>query len=259
MIKVPRRKAKQKVAPDDMNMLEHMIELRSRLIRAVYVLVACVIFVWIFNEPIFGFLSEPYCTIREDLGEDCVFLAKEPLTGFNVQLTVAGYGGFILALPFMLYQLARFVMPGLHPKERRMLYPFITGVVIFLLMGMAVSYWFMPRALDVLVNGFGGENFEPFFEPDRYLTFFVKMVLAFGLAFQTPVILVFLQAVGAVKTQTLRDNRRFAAVTVVIAGAIITPTGDPINLAIMVVPMYVFYEASMVIGGILTKRRARAE
>ncbi len=257
MIKLRRRKKDEKLSPDEMTMLQHLVELRSRLIKSAYVLVGCVIFVWIFNGPIFDFLIKPYCDLRLDLGKDCKFLAREPLTGFNVQLTVAGYGGFVLAMPFMLYQLARFVTPGLNSKERRMLYPFIAGVVLFLAMGMGVSYWFMPRALDVLVNGFGGDNFEPLFEPDRYLTFFVKMVLAFGVAFQTPVVLVFLQAVGAVKTQVLKDNRRVAVVAVVVVGAVITPTGDPINLAIMCVPMYFFYEASMLIGSVLTRRRAR--
>lgn len=239
----------------EMTMFEHLGELRTRLIRSVLAIVVGAVVVWLLFGPIFDTISEPYCAVRPE--DDCVFLATSPLSAFSTRLTLSGYGGIILALPVILYQLARFVLPGLYPNERRMLIPFVGASIVLLLMGIAISYWAMPRALDVLLD-FGGGRFEAFFAPQEYLGFFIKMVLAFGIAFELPVVLVFLQLAGILDPGTLRKNRRIALVLVVAGGALITPTGDPFNLAIIAVPMYVFYEISIIIGSRLTRsRRAR--
>lgn len=251
----------------DMSLVDHLGELRTRLIRSVIAVVLGAILVWFFFDPIFDFLSEPYCDLQsgelEELAEEAgvegdacrSFLITDPLEPFSVQLTLAGYGGLILALPVILYQLGRFVMPGLYPNEKKALIPFFIVAILLLGLGMTVAYLFLPRALDVLVNDFGSDRFEALFSPSRYLSFFVKMILAFGLAFELPLVLVFLQMVGAVKTATLRKNRRIAVVLVIILGAIITPTGDPFTLLVLSLPMYLFYELSMIIGGRLTKNR----
>lgn len=239
----------------EMTMFEHLGELRTRLIRSVLAVVVGAIVVWLLFGPIFDTISEPYCAVRPE--DDCVFLATSPLSAFSTRLTLSGYGGIILALPVILYQLARFVLPGLYPNERKMLIPFVGASILLLLLGIAISYWAMPRALDVLLD-FGGGRFEAFFAPQEYLGFFVKMVLAFGIAFELPVVLVFLQLAGILDPATLRKNRRIALVLVVAGGALITPTGDPFNLAIITVPMYLFYEISIIIGSRLTRsRRAR--
>jgi sec-independent protein translocase protein TatC len=114
--------------------------------------------------------------------------------------------------------------------------------------GMTLAYWFLPRALEVLVNDLGGDRFEAFFTADQYLSFLTKMILAFGIAFQLPVVLVFLQLVGLVQPETLKSNRRVAVIFVVVLAAIITPTGDPFTLGVLAVPMYLFYELSILIG-----------
>ena len=236
----------------EMTMFEHLTELRTRLIRSVLAIAVGAVVVWIFFEPIFDAITEPYCALRPE--DDCKFLALTPLAPFSTRLTLSGYGGLLLALPVVLYQLARFVLPGLYPSERRIVLPFLAASIALLLIGVAVAYWAMPRALSVLL-GFGGDRFEAFFAPTEYLGFFVKMVLAFGFAFELPVILVFLQLAGLVTTRTLRRNRRIAVVLVVVGGSILTPTGDPFNLVVIALPMYVFYELSMVIGGRLTRAR----
>jgi sec-independent protein translocase protein TatC len=237
----------------EMTMFEHLAELRSRLIRCVLAVVVGAVIVWLAFHPVFDLLARPYCNVRPE--DDCVFLATSPLTGFSTRLTLAGYGGMILALPVILYQLARFVLPGLYPSERKMLIPFVGASIVLLALGAGVAMWVMPRALNVLL-AFGGDRFEAFFAPSEYLGFFVKMVLAFGIAFELPVILVFLQVAGLVSTRTLRKNRRIAMVLVVVGGAIITPTGDPFNLMVIAIPMYLFYELSLLIGGRLTRARS---
>ncbi len=236
----------------EMPLLAHLVELRSRLIKCVVAVVVAAVLVGIFQTPIFEFLSEPYCNLRPE--NDCSFLVTDPLGEFNVLITLAGYGGVILAMPIILYQIARFVLPGLYPAEKRAVAPFVLGSVVLLFLGLLVGYVFLPRALEVLTS-IGSDRFENQFTPNNYLKFFVKMVLAFGLAFELPLILVFLQVVGIVTPETLRRNRRIALVAIVILGAVITPTSDPFNLAIVSIPMYVFFEISVVLGGRLTKGR----
>lgn len=246
------RSKEPKVAPDDLSLVGHLSELRTRLIRSVLAVIVAALVVWIFFDPVFTFLSEPYCDLRTE--EDCSFLVTDPLGEFNVRLTVSGYGGLILALPVILYQIGRFVLPGLYPHEKRVLAPFLIVSVGLLALGMLVAYLFLPRALQVL-SELGTDRFESFFTPNEYMSFFIKMLLAFGLAFELPLILVFLQLVGVMQTETLRRNRRIAVVVVVILGAIITPTGDPFTLLVLSAPMYLFYELSMIIGGRLTRNR----
>lgn len=256
-MKVPfRTSAEDEPAPGpagEMSLVDHLTELRTRLIRSLIAVVIGAIVVYAFNEQVFDFLSEPYCEIADV--DNCGFLVTKPLEPFSVTLSLSGYGGLILALPVIIYQLGRFVMPGLYSHEKKALLPFMAVSVILLFAGITLGYLFLPRALDVLTNDFGSERFETFFSPDEYLTFFIKMVLAFGLAFELPLILVFLQLAGVLQTQTLRDNRRIAVVCVVILGAVITPTGDPFTLLALSGPMYIFYEISMIIGGRLASKR----
>jgi len=247
------RKNDDEAPEPDLTIVGHLSELRSRLIKAILAVAIGAIVVFFFTGPIFDFLSEPYCDIRPT--DKCVFLATGPLDQFSVQLSLAGYGGVILALPVVLYQIGRFVLPGLYPHEKKIMIPFFVISVVLLALGMTVAYLFLPRALEVLGEFAGGDRFESFFNANEYLGFFTKMLLAFGLAFELPLILVFLQLVGVVQTQTLRQNRRIAVVVVVILGAIITPTGDPFTLLVLSAPMYIFYEISMIVGGRMTKNR----
>ena len=156
-----------------------------------------------------------------------------------------------------MYQLGKFVLPGLYPSERKVLLPFFAISVLLLALGMVAGYLLMPKALDVL-TGFGSDKFVELFSPKSYTSFFIKTLLAFGIAAELPLVLVFLQLVGVVKTETLKKNRRIAIVAVVILAAIVTPTGDPFMLSVLAVPMYLFYEISLIIGGRMTKRRQLA-
>ncbi|MEZ5228418.1 MAG: twin-arginine translocase subunit TatC [Acidimicrobiales bacterium] len=148
------------------------------------------------------------------------------------------------------------MLPGLYPNEKRAVLPFLAASILLLFAGVVTAYLFLPRSLEVLSNIGSEDRFAQFYTADQYLSFFIKMLLAFGIAFEFPLVLVFLQMTGIVQTATLRRQRRIALVLVVIAAAIITPTGDPFTLSVVGVPMYFFYEASLIIGGRLTKNRA---
>jgi sec-independent protein translocase protein TatC len=249
-----RRPRFRRPAESDMTLIGHLTELRTRLIRSVLAIVIGASVVYAFNGRIFGVLQRPYCELLANQGRNCIFLIQKPLENFSVTLSVAGYGGMILATPVILYQLARFVLPGLYPQEKRMLMPFITASVVLLLMGVAFGYFLMPKTLAVL-NSFGPSTFQPTFSPQEYFSFLIKMLLAFGLAAETPLVLIFLQLIGVLKPDTLKGNRRIAAVVVVFLAAIITPTGDPFTLLVVAIPMYFFYEISIIIGGRLVRNR----
>jgi sec-independent protein translocase protein TatC len=252
----------------EMSLLEHLTELRKRLIRSILAIVVGAIVVYIFKDQLLGFVSEPYCEFRQENasgdsgvlgsgGDPCGFLVTNPMESFSVVLTFAGYGGLMLAMPVVLYQIGRFVLPGLYPHEKKMLAPFVIVSAVLLALGMIGAYLLLPKALDVLL-GFGLDSFEPYYRPSEYLGFFIKMLFAFGFAAQFPLILVFLQMIGIVDPQTLSSNRRFAIVGVVILGAIVTPTGDPFMLSVISVPMYLSYEIAIVIGKRMVKRRSIA-
>lgn len=258
-MKNPIRRSKSAAAEPtpDMTLIGHLGELRTRLIRSVIAIVVGAIFVWVFFDPIFNFLADPYCDLKADQGEECDFLTTAPLDNFSVVVSLSGYGGLILALPVVMYQLGKFVLPGLYPSERKVLLPFFAISVLLLALGMVAGYLLMPKALEVL-TGFGSDKFIELFSPKSYTSFFVKTLLAFGIAAELPLVLVFLQLVGVVKTETLKKNRRIAIVAVVILAAIVTPTGDPFMLSVLAIPMYLFYEMSLIIGGRMTKRRQLA-
>jgi sec-independent protein translocase protein TatC len=244
-------------AESDMTLVGHLSELRTRLIRSVAAIVIGAIVVYIFKNQIFNVLEEPYCGPKEAAGEECEFLIRSPLESFNVMLAISGYGGLILSLPVIMYQLAKFVLPGLYPQEKRMLVPFVAASVFLLALGIGAGYLLMPKTLAVL-DSFGPETFVEQFSPKEYVSFFVKMLLAFGLAAELPLVLIFLQIIGVLRPDTLKRNRRIAGVVVIILAAVITPTGDPFTLLVLAVPMYLFYEISILVGGRLLKGRQPA-
>jgi sec-independent protein translocase protein TatC len=250
-----------------MTLVEHLTELRSRLIKCALAVAVGAVICWIFYDPIFRALIDPYCASLTDetrtatgalLGEDCRLLQTDPLEGFSVRLTIAGYGGLALAMPVILYQLWRFIAPGLYKHERRYALPFVlTGAALFLL-GGALAYWSVPRALEFL-NNIGGPNLIQVFSPKPYLSFMTKMIIAFGIGFEFPILLCFLQMAGVVTPGALSRARRYAAVGIVALVAVITPSGDPITLIVLSVPMYLFYEISIVYGRLWHRRRRRRE
>ncbi len=242
-----KRSKEPEIPAGEMTLVGHLTELRKRLIRSVLAVIIGAIVVYAFNRPIFGILQDPYCEFQLANDRKCEFLQTYALEGFSTILTLAGYGGLVLATPVILYQMGRFIMPGLYPNEKKALIPFVAISIMLLALGMTVAYFLMPKALDVLA-GFGPDTFIPLFTPSLYLGFFVKMLFAFGVAAELPLVLIFLQKIGVVKTETLANNRRIAVVGVVILGAVITPTGDPFMLAVISIPMYLFYEIAILVG-----------
>ncbi len=248
-----------------MTLMEHLGELRNRLIKSAVAVAVGAIACWIAYPFILDFLLEPYCRTfpvedRIDshlFGSDggCNLFVTDPLEPFRVRMTIAGYGGLAFAMPVLLWQAWRFVAPGLYRYEKRYAVPFVAAGVLLFFLGAGLAYWSLPRALDFLVS-IGGPDLVSIFSPQRYLGFVVKMMVAFGIAFQFPIALIGLQAMGIVENRTLRKIRSYAVVGIVVLVAVITPSGDPFTLMALSVPMYAFYEIS-ILWGVLARRRRR--
>jgi sec-independent protein translocase protein TatC len=243
-----------------MTLVDHLTELRSRLVKSVLAVVCGAVIAFIFYPQIFEFLIQPYQNIAEQgntLDPEGRLILTDPLEGFAVRLRVAGYGGIFLAMPVVLWQIWRFVTPGLYSHEKRYAIPFVLSSMALFLLGASLAYYTLPRALDFLVT-IGGEDLVTAFSPGKYLQLITYMMLAFGIGFEFPILLIFLQLVGVLQPQTLAAGRRYAIVGVVILVAVITPSGDPYSLLMLSVPMVVFYEISILVGKLIQKRRAKA-
>lgn len=259
-----------------MPFMQHLVELRRRIIFSLVAIFCGAVVCWIFYGWIVDALIDPYCEVvvspeAEGLADEgltetervlgpgnCRLLSTDPLEPISVRFSVAAYGGAALAMPFILWHTWRFVVPALKKAERRYALFFVLSGVVLFAAGAALAYWAIPRALDFLI-AVGGNDFVNIFSPRSYISFIVKMMLAFGIGFEFPVLLVFSQMIGIVQTTTLRRNRRYAIAGIVVLTALLTPSGDPITLIVLSVPLYLFYELSIIYGWRRGKRLAKRQ
>ncbi|MDQ1439622.1 MAG: sec-independent protein translocase protein TatC [Acidimicrobiaceae bacterium] len=235
-----------------MSVVEHLTELRHRLIVCfVAVALGGVVGFLLYNR-ILHFLLQPYCHIHHRKLAGCGLLTQDPLEPFLVRLKVAAWTGFAIASPVVFFQLWRFVTPGLNPKEKRYAVPFVLSSVLLFAGGGVVAWLTFPKALDFLV-GVGGDSLIAIFSPSKYLRLIVLMIVAFGLAFEFPVLLVFLQLAHIITSRQLAGWWRGAIVVIFFVAAIITPSQDPYSLFAMAVPMCIFYGMSILIGRLLRR------
>jgi len=246
-----------------MSLIEHLAELRDRLIKIAIAVVVGMVISFILYPQIFEFLLGPYKDIARANPETTVgegrLLQIDPLEGFGVRMKLAGYGGIAIAMPVILWQIWRFVTPGLYPHERRYAVPFVASALGLFVLGAGLAYYTLPRALDFLVEIGGTDNFVTAFAPGKYFTLITYMMLAFGIGFEFPILLIFLQMAGILDVGTLRRGRRYAIVGICVLVAVITPSGDPISMLMLSVPMMIFYEVSILAGMFISRRRAAAD
>ncbi|MGZ4679894.1 MAG: twin-arginine translocase subunit TatC [Ilumatobacteraceae bacterium] len=261
-MKLPLRGEKRPklASPDDrMTLIEHLAELRSRIVRALLAVVLGIIVVLAFYDHVLNFLWQPYkdlCKRKPKLTCDLQFIG--PLEGFTTRLSIATYGGIILALPVIMWQIWRFIVPALHAKEKKYAVPFVLSSVFLFVLGGAVAYWTLTPALDFLIS-WSGTDVHANFQVSKYIGLVGLMVAAFGLTFEFPVLLVFLELVGVVTPQTLIKQWRYATVIIFVLAAIITPSGDPYSMMALAIPMVIFYAISVVIGLMAQRQKRRAE
>jgi sec-independent protein translocase protein TatC len=229
-----------------MTVFEHLGELRRRLMISILAVVVAGTIVFIVAPEIISWLIRFYNDAAPK-GTPNKFIFTGPLDAFATRLKIATYGGIVLALPVWLWQLWRFITPGLTRNEKKYAIPFVASSIVLFVMGGIVALLTLEPALKFLL-GIGGSDLQPLLTADKYISLVSLMILAFGLSFEFPVVLVFLLIARVLTTAQLRAWRRYAAVIIVAFAAIITPSQDPYSLFAMAVPMYIFYEASILIG-----------
>ena len=233
-----------------MTVVEHLTELRYRLMVSIAAVAVGAIICFIFASPIIGWFLDFYRNATD--GKRNAFIFTGPIDAFATRLKVATYGGIVLATPVWLWQLWRFITPGLNPKEKRYAVPFVIASICLFLLGGVVALLTLEPALNFLL-GAGGDNLKPLLTADKFLSLVSLMIVAFGIAFEFPVVLMFLLIARVVNTRQLRSFRRWAIVLIFAFAAIITPSQDPYSLFLMAIPLCFFYEACIIIGRIMKR------
>jgi sec-independent protein translocase protein TatC len=246
------RKKAPRPTPDAMTLVEHIGELRRRLIISVAVLVVTATVGFVIYPQIFDFLKNPYCHVAG--AKHCALYVNGPLVGLTLRIKIASYGGLFMASPVILWEIWRFITPGLRKNERRYAVAFVTASVTLFAAGAVLAYYTFPHALQFL-GKIGGPSLRQIYSPENYIGLILALMAVFGLTFEFPVILVSLELVGILKPAKLASWRRWAIVVIVAFAAIITPSGDPFSMMALAVPLYFFYEVSIIIGKVLLRRR----
>jgi sec-independent protein translocase protein TatC len=225
-----------------MSLMEHLEELRKRIIHSAAYLAVGFIVAYVFHEKLYGFVQEPLDRLHIKLNY------THPMDALNIYLQTALIGGAILASPFILYQVWLFIAPGLYQKEKRFVVPFMSATVGLFLAGAAFGYFFvLPGALKVLIIGFGS-RFNPIITIEEYTGFFLSIILGLGISFEMPILIFFLAMFGIVSPRFLWKNIRYAILLVFLVAAIITPSPDPWTMCIYAVPMLTLYMVGIAVA-----------
>lgn len=242
-------------APPAQTLIEHLEELRKRIMYSAYGIFAGLCIAWNFTDRIMDMIRAPIAPYLPEGG----LIFTGVMDKFMSHIKVAMLAGVIMSCPFWMYQLWKFVSPGLYKKERKYAVFFILfGTVMFLLGVVFVYFMVYPTAFQFLMT-FGGETDKPMISINEYLSFFITTTVMFGLAFELPLILTILALVGLIDAKFLREKRRYAIVFLAVICAIITPP-DAISMIMMLVPLVALYEmAILIIHFMLKDREKQAE
>jgi sec-independent protein translocase protein TatC len=247
--------------PDrSMTVIEHLTELRRRLVFAIIAVALGMVAGWFLFPHVFDWALRPFCAFMDDHVEvaldparpcNVVYLSvTEP---FITKIKVVAFVGLVIALPVVLFELWRFITPGLTERERRFAIPFVASSMLLFVLGGIMAYVTLPKGLDFLLGFAGTENIKFVMSTGKYLSFVMLVMLAFGAAFEFPLILVSLTFVGVLTSRQLRDWRRYALVLIAIIAAVITPSQDWFTMTALMVPLILFYELSIIIARLMKK------
>jgi sec-independent protein translocase protein TatC len=241
-----------------MPLMDHLRELRKRIIRAAFFILIFSILGFVYYNQIITTLAEPVCDLKlaqSSGSNNCGSLFISGVLGpLNLQVKVAFLTGVIVSAPFWLYQLWAFIAPALHRKERRKSVLFIIAATPFFTLGAALAYYILPIAIRVLF-GFTPDSLNNLVRFDDYLSFVLRIILIFGLAFELPVFLVSLNLIGILSGRGILKPWRFAIFGITVFVAAFSPTADPLSMAALALPLIVFYFGAGGIALLVDKRR----
>ena len=255
---------KDELAGSEAPLLDHLVELRNRLIRAIIVIFGLLVVFFFFSQWILEFLIEPYrhaynaVALERGTGNplpDFKLIYTAPQELFFTQLNVAFFAAIFVGFPYMAIEIYGFVAPGLYKKERRAFVPYLVATpVFFFLGGLLVYYAVLPMAMGFFLR-MQTQDIEMLVAVGEYLGLAMTLIFAFSLCFQLPVILTLLAQIDLISSQALGKGRRYAIVGILVFAAFITPP-DPISQIGLAVPMYLLYELSIWSVKMVEKRRA---
>ncbi|WP_236008532.1 twin-arginine translocase subunit TatC [Actinomadura physcomitrii] len=252
-------KPRQSSAPDGrMPLMDHLRELRNRLIKAILGLVAGGVVAWLLFDPIWKFLQKPYTRIPQEhcLGGECDLVVHGIFDGFFVHLKVALIVGAVLSSPIWLYQIWAFVAPGLYRRERRWTYTFMGAAVPLFLAGAALAYLTMDKGLKIFIGLAPGDT-KVLVGIQDYLGYAQAMLLIFGLTFELPLFVVMLNLAGVLTHERIRKSRRLLVFGVFLFAAVATPSQDPFTMLALALPTVVLFEIAEVLAFFHDRRKAR--
>jgi sec-independent protein translocase protein TatC len=242
---------------DTMTLTEHLAELRVRIIRSALAVAIGMVLIIAFYDQVLDFLLQPYVDLCErkprDFCDPELFIFS-PTEGLATRVRVGLYGGIVVALPVLLWQAWRFIVPALNAKEKKWAVPVVTVSVVLFLAGGALAYYSIGQALEFLI-GWAGSDVGQVFSVQSYVSLIGLMIFAFGLGFMLPVFVFGAQAFGVVTPRRLLSSWRIALVVIAIISAVITPSGDPVTMAMLGVPMMVLYFLAILLGWLVVRRR----
>jgi sec-independent protein translocase protein TatC len=237
--------------------ISHLVELRERLVRVVgVVLVLFVIFsfAWPGAGPIYDFLAAP---LMHALPEGAKMIATGVITPFMVPMKVSALVAFMVALPYVLYQVWAFVAPGLYEHEKKLAVPIIVASTLLFLLGIAFCYYFVFGQVFSFIHGFAPKSITPAPDIEAYFSFVITMFLAFGVTFEIPIVVVILVRSGVVSLEQLRDVRPYVIVGAFVVAAVVTPP-DVLSQFMLALPMCLLYEAGLFFARFISVRQKDA-
>ncbi|MCZ6673482.1 MAG: twin-arginine translocase subunit TatC [Verrucomicrobia bacterium] len=241
-----------------MTFLEHLDELRIVLFKCAAAFLFAFVLVAVFFRQITELLRMPVDKAMENHGVTEALVTTSPFGVFSFLLQLGLMGGVAIASPFILYFASSFIAPGLSDKERRTLLPGAIVALFLFSVGCVFSYIVLvPSALNVSIYLNNLLGFSLVWAADRYMSLLLWMVLGIGLSFEFPLIITILVYVGILTQKQLKDFRRYAIVLIFVLGAFITPTTDPVTQTLMAGPMWLLYEAAILVAGIIERRKKR--
>lgn len=218
-----------------MSLMEHLAELRTRLLHSAGYLLVGFVVAYVFHERLYGYVQQPLSNLHIALN------FTHPTDGLNLYLKVAFLGGAILASPFILYQVWLFISPGMYANEKRYVVPFMGATIGLFFVGAWFGYrWVLPGALKVLILDFG-KNFHPIITIEDYTGFFLAIILGLGITFELPILIFFLSLFGIVDAKFLLKHIRYAILIIFLVAAIICPMPDPYSMCLFAAPMLALY------------------